>query len=114
MGKLISFPGNYENYVERKSMITANEEATADHQKNRLREKELAWLKSGARAQRKSKSRVDWVKNLRRPSPACVEATELKQIKIEVGNQFAGSQLIDAVNITHKIGELTLFPMISP
>lgn len=108
-GKLISFPGNYENYVERKSMITANEEATADHQKNRLRS-ELAWLKAGARAQRKKqKSRVDWVKNLQEDQARLREATELKQIKIEVGNQFAGSQLIDTVNISHKIGERTLF-----
>ncbi len=108
-GKLISFPGNYENYVERKSMITANEEATADHQKNRLRT-ELAWLKAGARAQRKKqKSRVDWVKNLQEDQARLREATELKQIKIEVGNQFAGSQLIDAENITQKIGNQTLF-----
>jgi ABC transport system ATP-binding/permease protein len=108
-GKLISFPGNYENYVEKKSMITANEESTADHQKNRLRT-ELAWLKAGARAQRKKqKSRVDWVNNLKEDQARLREATELKQIKIEVGNQFAGGQLIDAVNIGKSIGGNQLF-----
>lgn len=108
-GKLISFPGNYENYVERKSMITANEEATADHLKNRLRT-ELAWIKTGARAQRKKqKSRVDWVKNLQEEQERLREATELKQIKIEVGTQFAGGQLIDAVNISKAIAGKPLF-----
>ncbi len=107
--KLISFPGNYENYVERKAMITANEEATADHLKNRLRT-ELAWIKAGARAQRKKqKSRVDWVKNLQDEQERLREATELKQIKIEVGTQFAGSQLIDAVNIGKTIAGRPLF-----
>jgi ATP-binding cassette subfamily F protein uup len=108
-GKLISFPGNYENYVERKALITANEESTAEHQKNRLRS-ELAWLKAGARAQRKKqKSRVDWVKNLQEDQARLRAATELKQIKIEVGNQFAGSQLIDAVNIGKTVAGRKLF-----
>lgn len=108
-GKVISFNGNYEFYVEKKSMQTANEEATADHQQNRLRD-ELAWLKAGARAQRKKqKSRVDWVNKMQEDQARLRAATELKQIKIEVGTQFAGSQLIDAVGISKKIGDRILF-----
>lgn len=108
-GKVISFNGNYEFYVEKKSMQTANEEATADHQQNRLRD-ELAWLKAGARAQRKKqKSRVDWVNKMQEDQARLRAATELKQIKIEVGTQFAGSQLIDAVGISKKIGDRVLF-----
>ncbi len=108
-GKVISFNGNYEFYVEKKSMQTANEEATADHQQNRLRD-ELAWLKAGARAQRKKqKSRVDWVNKMQENQARLRAATELKQIKIEVGTQFAGSQLIDAVGISKKIGDRVLF-----
>lgn len=108
-GKTISFNGNYEFYVEKKAMQTANEEATADHQQNRLRD-ELAWLKAGARAQRKKqKSRVDWVNKMQEDQARLRAATELKQIKIEVGTQFAGSQLIDAINIAKSINGRVLF-----
>jgi ABC transport system ATP-binding/permease protein len=108
-GKVISFNGNYEFYVEKKAMQTANEEATADHQQNRLRD-ELAWLKAGARAQRKKqKSRVDWANKMQEDQARLRAATELKQIKIEVGTQASGSQLIDAVGISKTIGNRILF-----
>lgn len=108
-GKVISFAGNYEYYVERKALIVANEEATAEHLGNRLR-KELSWLAASARAQRKKhKSRVEWVRKLQDHHAHLRKATETKNIKIEVGMQLAGSQLIDAVNISKAVGDRQLF-----
>jgi ATP-binding cassette subfamily F protein uup len=107
--KLWSYNGDYEFYVERKQELVANETATAEHLKNRLR-REVEWLKRGARAQRKKqKSRVDWVENLQERQKMLRENVELKNIKIEVGSKFTGSQLVDAVNISKRIGERFLF-----
>jgi len=107
--KLWSYNGDYEFYLDRKQELVANETATAEHLKNRLR-REVEWLKRGARAQRKKqKSRVDWVENLQERQKTLRETVELKNIKIEVGSKFTGSQLVDAVNISKRIGERVLF-----
>lgn len=107
--KLWSFAGNYEFYVQQKEFIVANEEATAEHLKNRLRD-ELAWLRKSARAQRsKQKSRKDWVEGLQDKQKTLRETVEVKQIKIEVGNKVTGSQLVDAVGISKSVGGKLLF-----
>jgi ATP-binding cassette subfamily F protein uup len=107
--KLWSFDGNYEFYLQQKEFILANEHATAEHLRNRLRS-EIAWLKRGAKAQRKKQqSRVDWVESLQAKQRTLRAATELKSIKIEVGNKVSGSQLIDAVGISKRIGHRLLF-----
>jgi ABC transport system ATP-binding/permease protein len=107
--KLWSFAGNYEFYVEQKNFIIANEQATAEHLRNRLRD-ELDWLKAGARAQRKKQqSRVDWVHDLQSKQQSLRETIELKKIKIEVGGKVTGSQLVDAVGISKTIAGRELF-----
>ncbi len=107
--KLWSYEGNFEFYLERKESMVAMEEATAEHQRNKLRT-ELAWLQKGAKARRsKQKSRVDWVQKLQEDQAKMRESVDLKNIKIEVGTRFAGSQLVDAVNISKSIGGRLLF-----
>jgi ABC transport system ATP-binding/permease protein len=107
--KLWSFAGNYEFYVEQKNLIVANEQATSEHLRNRLRD-ELEWLKAGVRAQRKKQqSRVDWVKGLQDKQQTLRETVEVKKIKIEVGGKTTGSQLIDAVGIGKTIASRALF-----
>ncbi|MBE0644012.1 MAG: ABC-F family ATP-binding cassette domain-containing protein, partial [Bacteroidetes bacterium] len=103
--QLIGFPGNYEEYLERKEAMIASQEAEADRNRSRLRQ-ELAWLQRGARARRtKQKSRVDWIKEIQ----AAPRPVVIKDVQIEVGNSFLGSKVIEAVNISKSIGGQLLF-----
>ena len=103
--QLISFPGNYEMYLERREAMISAQEAESERTRAKLRQ-ELAWLQRGARARRtKQKSRVDWIAKME----AAPRPVEEKRIKIEVGNSFLGSKIIDAVNIGKSVGGKRLF-----
>ncbi len=103
--QLLSFPGNYEEYLERKEAMVQAQEAEAERTRSKLRN-ELAWLQRGARARRtKQKSRIDWITRME----ATPRAPEEKRISIEVGSTFLGSKVIEAVNIGKSIGGVTLF-----
>jgi ABC transport system ATP-binding/permease protein len=103
--QLISFPGNYEQYLERKEEMIASREAEAERNRSRLRQ-ELAWLQRGAPARRtKQKSRVDWIKEIQ----AAPRPVVIKDVEIEIGNSFLGSKVIEAVNISKSVGGMLLF-----
>ncbi|MCB2203905.1 ABC-F family ATP-binding cassette domain-containing protein [bacterium] len=103
--QLISFPGNYEQYLERRESMINAQEAEAERTRSKLRQ-ELAWLQRGARARRsKQKSRIDWIAKMH----AAPKPVQEKRIKIEVGDSFLGSKIIDAVNIAKSIGGKLLF-----
>lgn len=103
--KLNSYYGTYERYLEKKEAEIIVEENTAQHVRNKLRT-ELAWLQRGAKARRtKQKSRIDWIAKIKSEP----KYEEQKNIKIEVGNVFLGSKVIDAINISKSIGEKILF-----
>jgi ATP-binding cassette subfamily F protein uup len=97
--RLFSYDGSYESYLERKESMIAVADATADHQRNKLRT-ELAWLQKGAKARRtKQQSRIDWIEKMQREQKTA--STEFRDIDIEVGGRFLGGKIIDAVDITH-------------
>jgi ATP-binding cassette subfamily F protein uup len=100
--RLLSYDGSYEKYLERKAAMTAVQDATAAHQRNKLRQ-ELAWLAKGAKARRtKQKSRIDWIAQME----AEPQRQQQRDIEIVVGNRFLGGKIIDADNIgVHKNGE---------
>lgn len=102
---LFTYEGNFEFYLLKKEQRMAIEESTAEHERNTLR-RELAWLQKGAKARRtKQKSRIDWISKMQEKP----EQTELRSIKIEIGNKFLGGKLIDAVNVSKSVGEAKLF-----
>lgn len=103
--RMFSYEGGYEKYLERKESMLQVQEATADHERNKLR-RELAWLQKGAKARRtKQKSRIDWIAQMQsQERPA-----EQRNIEIEVGNRFLGGKIIDAVNIEKRIDGRVLF-----
>ncbi len=102
--KLFSFSGNYEQYLIQKQALLINEKSTTEHLQNKLRQ-ELEWLSRGARARRtKQKSRIDWAGKLKED----VRFVEHKKIKIEVGNVFLGSKVIEAHNVCFSIGDRNL------
>ncbi len=96
--RLISYEGGYAKYLERKEAMLAVQDATAAHERNKLR-RELAWLARGAKAQRKQqKSRIDWIKRM---EPE-VKQTQFRDIEIELGHRFLGGRIIDAENVGVK------------
>lgn len=99
------YEGSYEKYLERKEAFLAVQDATAAHQRNKLRT-ELAWLAKGAKARRtKQKSRIDWIAQMQ----AQPERTEQRDIEIEVGSRFLGGKIIDADGLRASIDGRTLF-----
>ena len=103
--KLNSYFGTYERYLEKKEAEIIVEENTNQHIRNKLRT-ELAWLQRGAKARRtKQKSRIDWISKIKSEQ----KWEEQKNIKIDVGNVFLGSRVIDAINISKSMGGKTLF-----
>lgn len=103
--KLYFYDGSYEKYLERKESMVATQDATEEHQRNKLRQ-ELAWLQKGAKARRtKQKSRIDWIAKMQAEPPRA----EQRDIKIEVGSRFLGGRIIDAVEISRSIGDKLLF-----
>ncbi len=103
--QLLSFPGNYEDYLERKEAMINAQEAEAERLRSKMRT-ELAWLQRGAPARRtKQKSRIDWITRM----DAAPRPVQEKNIKIEVGSSFLGSKVIEAVNISKSIDGKLLF-----
>ena len=98
--RLLSYDGGYEKYLERKTAMLEVQDATAAHQRNKLR-RELAWLSKGAKARRtKQKSRIDWIAQMEAEPPT----TEQRSIEIELGHRFLGGRIIDAddVGVEHE------------
>jgi ABC transport system ATP-binding/permease protein len=103
--KILTFPGNYETYLERKENLIQVRESEVDHLHSRLR-MELAWLQRGAKARRtKQQSRIDWIGDLKKQT----HLSKDKKIKIEIGKTFLGKRIIEAVNISKEIGGKQLF-----
>lgn len=102
--RLFSYQGNYENYLMQKAIFLQTEKSTNDHLQNKLRT-ELEWLSRGAKARRtKQKSRIDWAGKLKDD----IRFVDQKKIKIEVGNVFLGSKIIEAHNISYSIKDRLL------
>ena len=103
--QLISYPGSYEEFLERKAIAVKAQEAEEDHRQNKLRQ-EIEWLRRGAPARRtKARARVKQIEEMR----AVSKRPEQKRIQIEVGSSFLGSRIIDAVNISKSIDGKLLF-----
>ncbi len=103
--RLYSFEGNYERYLERKELMIASDEATAVHDRNKLR-RELAWLQRGAKARRtKQQSRINWIEKMQVDKAG----PEQRDIEIEVGSVFLGGRVIDAYNLSKSVGDKVLF-----
>lgn len=98
--RLYSYDGGYERYLERKEAMLDVQDATASHQRNKLRH-ELAWLQKGAKARRtKQKSRIDWAEKLKEDLARPSDRAELRDIDIELGHRLLGGKIIDAVGIS--------------
>jgi ATP-binding cassette subfamily F protein uup len=114
---LVSYPGNYEAYLEQKA--TAQEQAeTQRHKRDRWIAQEVAWLRRGVEARRtKSKARIDRArrlmaeKGLLRPKTAnlmTAAAPRLGHTVLEargISKSFEGRKAVDGVSLIVQRGE---------
>ncbi len=116
-GGLVSYPGNYETYLEQKYATMENAE-NAEHKREQWIAQEVAWLRRGPQARRtKSKARIERAHKLlsergfqrpRVPQLQMATAPRLSQTVIEaksVANGFDGRMLFTGVNVIIQPGE---------
>lgn len=103
-GAVQNFNGNYAYYLEKKAEQDALR-ATEGHKREQLIKKELAWLRTGAKARtRKSKHRINAAYDLM-AQPKEKAKTE---IDIALGSKRLGTKIIEINNLSKSYGERKL------
>ncbi|MGO4886965.1 ABC-F family ATP-binding cassette domain-containing protein [Anaerobacillus sp. MEB173] len=95
-GKLYSYEGNYEMFLEKKAEREEREAAMEKKRQNLLR-RELAWLKRGAKARTtKQKARIDRVETIREP----ITKQKEEQLDMAIGSKRLGKKVMEAKHIS--------------
>ena len=105
-GKLYAFPGNYGEFLEKKTAFDEHEER-AESNKNRLLRKELAWLRAGAKARTtKQKARIQRYDELAGQGPL----RKHKEMSFEIPvTERLGKDVVRAHLAARVIDEKVLF-----
>ena len=107
-GQLVSFPGDYRGYIERREALLADQE-----QQNALFDKKLAqeevWIRQGIKARRtRNEGRVRALEKLRRERSQRRE--KLGNVKMQLQDaQRSGKLVIEAEDLSQSYGGRTLF-----
>jgi ATP-binding cassette subfamily F protein uup len=104
-GKLYSYDGNYELFLEKKAEREAHAASGEVKLQNQLR-RELAWLRRGAKARStKQKARVERVHQLQEH-----KGTEIKQsVDVALGSTRLGKKVIEAEQLSKHFNGRELF-----
>ncbi|CAN5182416.1 ABC-F family ATP-binding cassette domain-containing protein [soil metagenome] len=103
-GAVQVFAGNYAYYLEKKEEQEILREVEG-HKREQLIKKELAWLRTGAKARtRKSKHRINAAYDLM----AQPKDKAKSEIDIAVGSKRLGSKIVEINNISKSYGDLKL------
>ncbi|MGC4376971.1 ABC-F family ATP-binding cassette domain-containing protein [Fictibacillus sp. Mic-4] len=104
-GKLYSYEGNYEMFLEKKAERQEREAASEQKRQNLLR-RELAWLKRGAKARTtKQKARVERVEALRDME----EPAKKEKLDMAIGSNRLGKKVLEIEGISKSYGDRLLF-----
>jgi len=107
-GQLVSFPGDYRSYIERREALLAEEE-----QQNALFDKKLAqeevWIRQGIKARRtRNEGRVRALEKLRRERGQRREKQGNVKMQLQDA-QRSGKLVIEAEDLSQSYGGRTLF-----
>ncbi len=103
-GAVQNFNGNYAYYLEKKEEQETFR-ATEGHKRDMLIKKELAWLRTGAKARtRKSKSRINAAYDLMAQPKERAKA----EIDIAIGSKRLGSKIIELRNVSKSYDDRSL------
>lgn len=101
-GKLYEYDGNYQDYVAKKAQ-RVQQEVDSDHKQQQLYQKELAWMKTGAKARStKQKGRINHFNELKN-SLGNVHVDQ--NIDIELGQQRLGKDVIQLDHANLQLGD---------
>ena len=106
-GKLISWPGNYSNYLKLKEKALEEEETS-----NKLFDKKLAqeevWIRQGIKARRtRNEGRVRALKAMREERAKRIKRDSAARIHLEEAEK-SGRKVITVRNVTHGYGDRVL------
>lgn len=98
--RLFSYTGGYSKYLELK-LERAELQQTAENKRQRLLQKELAWIRKGPRARTtKQKARINRFEDLQANQPEPVA----KEMDLPVGASRLGKKVINIERVSHAFG----------
>ncbi len=103
-GKLISWPGDYDNYLARKEKALEDEAAANARFDKKLAEEEI-WIRQGIKARRtRNEGRARALEKMRRIRAQRVSVDQKARIHIEEAEQ-SGRKVIRARNVCYSYGD---------
>ncbi len=103
-GRLSSWPGDYDNFLNRKEKVL-EDEATADARFDKKLQQEEVWVRQGIKARRtRNEGRVRTLQKMREEREARIAKEGTARIHIEEGEQ-SGRKVLRARNISYRYGE---------
>ncbi|CAK1224631.1 ATPase components of ABC transporters with duplicated ATPase domains (Uup) [Fructobacillus cardui] len=109
-GKLYEYQGNYQDYVEGKAIRQENE-AAAEHKREKLYEKELVWMKKSARARTtKQKGREKAFSEL---EDSLGNVRTDQDVEVSLGQQRLGKKVIALDHASLAFGNQVIFKDLS-
>ena len=109
-GRAIPYEGNYSSWLDQKAKRLA-QEAREDKSRQKVLEKELEWIRAGAKArQAKSKARIQRYNEL--AGQTVRERASVAQIIIPNGERL-GNKVIDVQGLTKHMGDRLLIENLS-
>jgi ATP-binding cassette subfamily F protein uup len=108
-GRLFTYKGNYESYLEAKVAREENESTLQARKANLLR-KEMAWLRRGAKARTtKQKARIDRIELLRNEK----SESAAEPMDMALKSQRLGKKVIELQNVSKRVADQILFHKLS-
>lgn len=107
-GKLTSWPGNYDTYLERREQRLADE-AKHDAEFDKKLAAEEVWIRQGIKARRtRNEGRVRALKSLRQQRVQRRNLSGTATMAVDSG-ESSGKLVIEATEVTKKFGERVIF-----
>ena len=95
-GKLRSYQGNYSDYLEKKALLTENQQVTQEKARQLLK-KELDWIRRMPKARTtKNKARVD---NFEHVKAAAARTIYQDTVRMHIDMQRLGSKILECHNV---------------
>ena len=103
-GTLTSWPGDYENFLNRKEKVL-EDEATAEARFDKKLEQEEVWIRQGIKARRtRNEGRVRALQRMRAERESRIAKESAARIHIEEAEQ-SGRKVVRARNISYSYGD---------
>lgn len=102
-GTLYDYEGNYEDFVRQKA-ARVERQLVQEHKQQQLYKKELAWMRTGAKARTtKQQARINHFNELQKKVTNKVQTDQ--NVAINLGQQRLGKKVIELKDATLKLGD---------